>query len=505
MATIQELKAHLDIVDVYLDTGLPYQRRGQNLVVKCPDPGHPDNNPSCTINRRQGRFHCFSCQAKGDVIDMLALLTRRSPQDVIKEEMERLGLNRRDHRAKSKYADRDLQRTVVMRSSLEGGKDSSTFIDPQPTIPDTAPVMRGGVKTPWIFNPGAYEAGGDKVPFKQYQPSKVYPYRSIAGEMLGYVMRIEWPKKDPKTGAAVLDKDGQPVKEKFTPQVVWADLLVEDEKIPAQGYSYCSFRDAFGLAPFYGWEAIDPGSARPVIIVEGEKAKDAGHEMLPWADVICWPGGTANIEDPETGKPNLDFAALCERFPNKRFILFPDNDTPGYTAMVRVARQLASHGATNVRIVEMTQDMAPHKWDIADARDTGHRHEQITDWIRAAINPADFADRKGLQDVHTASHGRPDADRSSKSVRISVKDLYDDIIDLKALAQAFHASPRDLLDESLLERWRSMSAMEFRDFKKHLCEVGLTLEVGRLEHHLTDRKIVPGEASISYEPYALRV
>lgn len=34
---------------------------GNDFRIICPNPAHPDNNPSCGVDRHTGRFHCFSC------------------------------------------------------------------------------------------------------------------------------------------------------------------------------------------------------------------------------------------------------------------------------------------------------------------------------------------------------------------------------------------------------------------------------------------------------------
>lgn len=38
---------------------------GEEWQVTCPNPNHPDNNPSCYFNVRKGTYHCFACGHSG--------------------------------------------------------------------------------------------------------------------------------------------------------------------------------------------------------------------------------------------------------------------------------------------------------------------------------------------------------------------------------------------------------------------------------------------------------
>lgn len=49
--------------------------RGQEYVISCPNPDHDDNNPSCSVNLVTGLWHCFSCNASGDLLRLGNLVT----------------------------------------------------------------------------------------------------------------------------------------------------------------------------------------------------------------------------------------------------------------------------------------------------------------------------------------------------------------------------------------------------------------------------------------------
>jgi CHC2-type zinc finger protein len=48
--------------------------RHHHGVIRCPSPDHEDRNPSCSVNLGNGYFKCFSCPAKGDIVDLHGLL-----------------------------------------------------------------------------------------------------------------------------------------------------------------------------------------------------------------------------------------------------------------------------------------------------------------------------------------------------------------------------------------------------------------------------------------------
>lgn len=62
------------IVDVARASGRDPQRKGRRLRVRCPNPQHPDNHPSCDIDDEANVFCCRSCGAGGGVVDFANLV-----------------------------------------------------------------------------------------------------------------------------------------------------------------------------------------------------------------------------------------------------------------------------------------------------------------------------------------------------------------------------------------------------------------------------------------------
>lgn len=63
-ASIEHLKQRADIVDV-ISRYVQVRKQGANFVCVCPF--HDDKNPSMSINSLKGFYHCYACNAGGDV------------------------------------------------------------------------------------------------------------------------------------------------------------------------------------------------------------------------------------------------------------------------------------------------------------------------------------------------------------------------------------------------------------------------------------------------------
>jgi len=50
--------------------GLAGERKGSEILLRCPF--HEEAKPSCRVNTERGIFHCFGCDAKGNVLDFVA-------------------------------------------------------------------------------------------------------------------------------------------------------------------------------------------------------------------------------------------------------------------------------------------------------------------------------------------------------------------------------------------------------------------------------------------------
>lgn len=70
LATAEELGIE-DVLDLLVNTfDIDGDVHRGSFRMRCPNPDHPDNNPSASVRLSDGIFNCFSCDAKGDLIDL---------------------------------------------------------------------------------------------------------------------------------------------------------------------------------------------------------------------------------------------------------------------------------------------------------------------------------------------------------------------------------------------------------------------------------------------------
>lgn len=109
--------------------------------------------------------------------------------------------------------------------------------------------------------------------------------------------------------------------------------------------------------PLYGLDRLQARPEVPVLVVEGEKAADAARAISEPLVVISWPGGCNAV-----GK--ADWTPLQGRL----VCLWPDNDAPGFKAMLAVAALAEAVGFTLAGIVLPSAEWAKGQ-DIADFPD----------------------------------------------------------------------------------------------------------------------------------------
>ena len=119
----------------------------------------------------------------------------------------------------------------------------------------------------------------------------------------------------------------------------------------------------------YNLEKLSKSRESTVVVVEGEKAADAyiKQNLLP---CTTWSSGAKAVLKNDFD-PLLDFQTI---------ILFPDNDSDGFTAMHKLAHHLVTDlnvAIENIKLV-LFPDEFPEKWDLADpvpknSNTDGHR------------------------------------------------------------------------------------------------------------------------------------
>ncbi len=93
---LEDLKTRFDIVDV-ISEYIELKRAGQNFKGLCPF--HSEKTPSFMVNPDRQRFHCFGCNAGGDVINFVMKYENMSFQEVVRLFAKKAGIELKAYRA----------------------------------------------------------------------------------------------------------------------------------------------------------------------------------------------------------------------------------------------------------------------------------------------------------------------------------------------------------------------------------------------------------------------
>jgi Domain of unknown function (DUF6371) len=227
---------------------------------------------------------------------------------------------------------------------------------PVPT--DAPPLVLGNGWTSPIYNP---KSRGESDEWKIWRPALVHSYRGAAGELLGFVLRCQFPSG-----------------KKFCPAVTYCVNNAGERR-------WC-------LIPFprpralYGLDrlAAGPGQGLTVVLVEGEKTADAAQRLLPSMVAMTWAGGAKAYQ-------HADFAPLAGR----KVICIPDADAEGRAAfhgrsdsrgrhVSGILEILAGIGGI-ARCVEPASTLT-EGWDLADAQAAGWDTARTIAWIKTQLS-----------------------------------------------------------------------------------------------------------------------
>ncbi len=87
--TLEEIRARTDIVEL-ISQRVPLKRAGSDFKACCPF--HHEKTPSFIVSPSRRTFHCFGCDAKGDVFKFLMLSDGMTFPDAVKTLAERCGV-----------------------------------------------------------------------------------------------------------------------------------------------------------------------------------------------------------------------------------------------------------------------------------------------------------------------------------------------------------------------------------------------------------------------------
>ena len=214
---------------------------------------------------------------------------------------------------------------------------------------DVATAASGAANAPWR-KPEVPPEGTPPPPLGT--ATQQWPVRRSDGHALFWIQRI------PMAG---VDKRGKP-KKRFLHRV-WLDGNWHYPSTKRDGFT-CEWP---APRPPYGLPELAERPDAPVLIVEGETARDAAQLLLPNWVVVTWTNGSNAVA-------MVDWSAMAGR----HCVIWPDNDDPGLKCANRLTQLLQGAGSEHVAVVT-PPDGLPQGWDLADADDW--TTEQAEAWI----------------------------------------------------------------------------------------------------------------------------
>lgn len=72
------------VANLLSSKGISYVPSGKDYLIRCLNPEHDDNNPSCRVDRLSGVTHCFSCGWKRNLFKHFGIFTNNTPVKIAK-------------------------------------------------------------------------------------------------------------------------------------------------------------------------------------------------------------------------------------------------------------------------------------------------------------------------------------------------------------------------------------------------------------------------------------
>lgn len=401
--------ALLERADALVEEWLPHgEREGKWWYVGDFDGGR---GRSANVNLETGGWGDNGSDGDSgrDLISLYARIHGLSNGEAARELMERLGWGP----APAPEPQRRSQASA--RGPAQAPDGESAGGDGRPEPPPEDPVPPGGLHAaspagpptelvrankvakwqpvvpvpPYVKPPRDFEFGyRDKKRGGVWVPltaSRVWEYR-FEGELYGYVARFER-----------ITSDGE-VDKITVPRTFCEDLS------DGRGTRTWHWKSWDQPRPLYVPATLLSGEHRlPVVVVEGEKCADAGHQLLGHEfDFVSWPGGCKTWSmarwawlmgrdvilwpDCDAKRARLTREEAAAGVDPATKPVMPEVRQPGMKAMVGVGSLLQAEHGCSVSICKIpAPGKVPDGWDIADAIADGWDADRVRAFLRAAV------------------------------------------------------------------------------------------------------------------------
>ncbi len=209
---LDELRSRVTLSSVIMRT-TKLQRAGREWKACCPF--HNEKTPSFTVNDQKGFYHCFGCQAHGDVISWMTDQRGLSFMDAVKELAAEAGMEvpqpdpRERQRAEERAGLHDVMQAAqdwfVQNLNSPQGEQARDYLKRrgfnQRTIErfgfGFAPDDRGALKTalsrfelPMLVEAGLLIAVDDKQPYDRFRGRLMLPIQDARERVIAFGGRI---------------------------------------------------------------------------------------------------------------------------------------------------------------------------------------------------------------------------------------------------------------------------------------------------------------------------
>tara|TARA_R100000935_G_scaffold58359_2_gene95065 strand:- start:141 stop:2333 length:2193 start_codon:yes stop_codon:yes gene_type:complete len=171
-------------------------------------------------------------------------------------------------------------------------------------------------------------------------------------------------------------------------------------------------------------------NAKPVLILEGEKATVAATKLFKDYICVCWQGGSNAVS-------HSNFKELKDR----AIVLWPDNDEEGSKAMHEVAKDLIEKSiTTNIKIVQLPKEL-PKGWDVADQLKLH------------AVTPEGILNTKSEYVPDDKIWKQLEQKQKQKSVKKDLEQLVDNYAYVRDLGDFFEMNTYKFVDKTRITDW----------------------------------------------------
>ena len=214
----QEIKARLNIADV-VRRYVNLQRHGGRWVAPCPF--HQETKPSFSVNEELGYFHCFGCQASGDLFEFYARINGLEFREALEQLAEEAGVKLEAYKGKGEGASNEAaeaRRTFLKMYELasgyyarnltgEDGKECRDYIANRRLAPEIIESFglgwssrgwqgladsfrRAGLAPDMAVKAGLLSPSDRGSPYDRFRGRLMFPIRNLAGNVIAFGGRI---------------------------------------------------------------------------------------------------------------------------------------------------------------------------------------------------------------------------------------------------------------------------------------------------------------------------